>query len=88
MPSHARNKGVDARIKMVWGGRRGNGTIVAGKKRWSTPMPQPNDLSRSLTALECCWSSDAAAHAYSLDKAMKMYARIRSLDHVAAMLRD
>jgi hypothetical protein len=25
-------------------------------------------------------------HAYSLDKAMKMYARIRSLDQVAAML--
>jgi maleamate amidohydrolase len=36
---------------------------------------------------ECCWGSDAAAHAYSLDKAMKMYARIRSLDQVAAMLR-
>ena len=36
---------------------------------------------------ECCWSSDAAAHAYSLDKAMKMYARIRHLDEVAAMLR-
>jgi len=33
-------------------------------------------------------SSDAAAHAYSLDKAMKMYARIRSLDQVAAMLRE
>jgi maleamate amidohydrolase len=37
---------------------------------------------------ECCWSGDAAAHAYSLDKAMKMYARIRSLDQVAAMLRE
>jgi nicotinamidase-related amidase len=36
---------------------------------------------------ECCWSGDAAAHAYSLDKAMKMYARIRSLDQVVAMLR-
>jgi maleamate amidohydrolase len=35
---------------------------------------------------ECCWSSDAAAHAYSLDKAMKMYARIRGLNQVAAML--
>ena len=37
---------------------------------------------------QCCWGSDAAAHAYSLDKTMKMYARIRSLDQVAAMLRD
>ena len=36
---------------------------------------------------ECCWSGDAAAHAYSLDKAMKMYARIRHLDQVTAMLR-
>jgi maleamate amidohydrolase len=36
---------------------------------------------------ECCWGSDQAAHAYSLDKAMKMYARIRTLDQVAAMLR-
>ena len=35
---------------------------------------------------ECCWSSDSAAHAYSLDKAMKMYARIRTLAQVTAML--
>ena len=35
---------------------------------------------------ECCWSSDAAAHAYSLDKAMRMYSRIRTLSQVAAML--
>jgi maleamate amidohydrolase len=42
----------------------------------------------SVVVRECCWSGDAAAHAYSLDKAMKMYARIRYLDQVAAMLRD
>ena len=41
----------------------------------------------SVVVRECCWSGDAAAHAYSLDKAMKMYARIRHLDQVAAMLR-
>ena len=41
----------------------------------------------SVVVRECCWGSDAAAHAYSLDKAMKMYARIRGLDQVAAMLR-
>ena len=35
---------------------------------------------------ECCWGGDTAAHAYSLDKAMKMYARIRRLDQVVAML--
>ncbi len=43
------------------------------------------DLS-AIVVRECCWSGDAAAHAYSLDKAMKMYARIRHLDEVAAML--
>jgi maleamate amidohydrolase len=42
----------------------------------------------SIVVRECCWSGDAAAHAYSLDKAMKMYARIRSLDQVATMLRE
>jgi len=42
----------------------------------------------SVVVRECCWSGDAAAHAYSLDKAMKMYARIRSLDQVAAMLSE
>src|SRR3954447_19333214 len=40
----------------------------------------------SVVVRECCWGGDAAAHAYSLDKAMKMYARIRMLDQVAAML--
>ena len=42
----------------------------------------------SVVVRECCWSGDPAAHAYSLDKAMKMYARIRSLEQVAAMLRQ
>jgi maleamate amidohydrolase len=41
----------------------------------------------SIVLRECCWGGDAAAHAYSLDKAMKMYARIRSLAQVEAMLR-
>jgi len=40
----------------------------------------------SIVVRECCWGGDAAAHAYSLDKAMKMYARIRRLEQVAAML--
>src|SRR5216117_2315996 len=35
---------------------------------------------------ECCWGGDAAAHAYRLDKSMKMYARIRTLNQALAML--
>jgi maleamate amidohydrolase len=45
------------------------------------------DLS-TIVVRECCWSGDPAAHAYSLDKAMKMYARIRRLDQVEATLRQ
>ena len=40
----------------------------------------------SVVVRECCWGGDQAAHQYSLDKAMTMYARIRTLDQVAAML--
>jgi len=36
---------------------------------------------------ECCWGGDVAAHEYSLNTAMKMYARIRRLEQVAEMLR-
>ena len=35
---------------------------------------------------DCCWSGDAAAHAYSLDNAMRMYARVRTLEQARAML--
>jgi len=35
---------------------------------------------------ECCWGGDAAAHAYSLDKSMKMYARVRTLRQTLGML--
>lgn len=37
---------------------------------------------------DCCWSGDAAAHAYSLDKAMRMYARVRTLDQLVTILRE
>jgi hypothetical protein len=36
----------------LWGGRRGNGNFVAAFSRWSAALPQPNDLSRSLVALD------------------------------------
>ena len=42
----------------------------------------------SVVVRECCWGGDAVAHAYSLDKAMKMYSRVRRLDQVVAMLRE
>ena len=38
--------------EILWGGRRGGGNFVAACNRWSAAMPQPNDLSRSLVALD------------------------------------
>src|ERR1700748_1999359 len=38
--------------EMLWGGRREDGNFVAYINRWSAAMPQPNDLSRSLVALD------------------------------------
>ena len=35
---------------------------------------------------ECCWSGDREAHEYSLNKAMAMFSRIRSLEQVLALL--
>jgi transposase len=37
---------------MLWGERRENGIIVAATQPTGCPMPQPNDLSRSLAALD------------------------------------
>src|ERR1700687_1323086 len=37
---------------MLWGGRRGNGNFAAASTRWSPRRPEPNDLSRSLVALD------------------------------------
>jgi maleamate amidohydrolase len=42
----------------------------------------------SVVVRECCWGNDETAHAYSLDKTMKMYARVRRLNQVSAMLRE
>src|SRR5262249_45985846 len=38
--------------KMVWGGRRRKWQLRRCIYRWSAAMPQPNDLSRSLVALD------------------------------------
>lgn len=35
---------------------------------------------------ECCWSGDQEAHQYSLNKAMRMYARVRSLDESIGLM--
>ena len=39
-------------LEMLWGERRENGIIVAATEPTGCPMPQPNDLSKSLAALD------------------------------------
>jgi transposase len=52
VPRVQRESDVKRDRETLWGGRRGNGNFVAGSNRWSAAMPQPNDLSRSLVALD------------------------------------
>ncbi len=65
---------------IIGGGATNRGVETSVREAFSMDLA-------AVVVRECCWGSDPAAHAYSLDKAMKMYARIRNLDQVAAMLR-
>ena len=66
-------------IIIIGGGATNRGVETSVREAFSMDIA-------SVVVRECCWGSDAAAHTYSLDKAMKMYARIRTLDDVAAMV--
>jgi nicotinamidase-related amidase len=66
-------------VIIIGGGATNRGVETSVREAFS------HDIA-SVVVRECCWGGDQAAHAYSLDKAMKMYARIRTLDEVAAML--
>jgi len=66
-------------IIIIGGGATNRGVETSVREAFSMDVA-------SVVVRECCWGSDAAAHNYSLDKAMKMYARIRTLEDVAAML--
>lgn len=68
-------------IVVIGGGATNRGVETSVREAFNLDLA-------TVVVRECCWSGDAAAHAYSLDKAMKMYARIRSLDQTVAMLRE
>jgi maleamate amidohydrolase len=68
-------------IIIIGGGATNRGVETSVREAFSMDVA-------SVVVRECCWGSDAAEHAYSLDKAMKMYARIRRLEEVMAMLRS
>ena len=68
-------------IIIIGGGATNRGVETSVREAFSMDVA-------SVVVRECCWGGDLAAHAYSLDKAMKMYARVRRLDQVVAMLRE
>ncbi|MGH7109890.1 MAG: isochorismatase family protein [Stellaceae bacterium] len=86
-PSAFHGTGIAELLRML---RRDTIIIGGGATNRGVETSVREAFNRDLVCIvvrECCWSGDAAAHAYSLDKAMRMYARIRTLDQVAAMLR-
>ena len=56
---------------VIGGGATNRGVETSVREAFSLDLA-------SVVVRECCWGGDAEAHAYSLDKAMKMYARIRT----------
>ena len=65
---------------VIGGGATNRGVETSVREAFSMDLD-------TVVVRECCWGGDAAAHAYSLDVAMKMYARVRSLEQTLAMLR-
>ena len=65
---------------VIGGGATNRGVETSVREAFSMDLD-------TVVVRECCWGGDAAAHAYSLDTSMKMYARVRSLERTLAMLR-
>jgi nicotinamidase-related amidase len=85
-PSAFHGTGVAELLRMlrcdtivIGGGATNRGVETSVREAFSQDL-------RVVVVRECCWSGDAEAHAYSLNKAMKMYARVRTLDQTVAML--
>ncbi len=64
---------------VIGGGATNRGVETSVREAFSMDLD-------TVVVRECCWGGDGAAQAYSLDTSMKMYARVRTLDQVLAML--
>ncbi len=85
-PSAFHGTGVGELLRMlrrdtviIGGGATNRGVETSVREAFSQDL-------RMIVVRECCWSGDADAHAYSLNKAMKMYAQVRTLDQTVVML--
>jgi bifunctional isochorismate lyase/aryl carrier protein len=66
---------------VIGGGATNRGVETSVREAFSMDLD-------TVVVRECCWGGDKAAHAYSLDTSMKMYARVRTLKQALAMLDD
>lgn len=67
------------RVLLIGGGATNRGVETSVREAFSMDLD-------TVVVRDCCWSGDAEAHAYSLDKSLKMYARVRTLAQAVAML--
>ena len=66
---------------VIGGGATNRGVETSVREAFSMDLD-------TVVVRECCWGGDAAAHAYSLNTSLKMYARVRTLEQALAMLAD
>jgi maleamate amidohydrolase len=66
-------------VLLIGGGATNRGVETSVREAFSMDLD-------TVVVRECCWSGDAAAHAYSLGTSMKMYARVRTLEQALSML--
>src|ERR1700716_1959447 len=64
---------------VIGGGATNRGVETSVREAFSMDLD-------TVVVRECCWGGDVAAHAYSLDKSMKMYSRVRTLQQALVML--
>jgi maleamate amidohydrolase len=64
---------------IIGGGATNRGVETSVREAFSMDI-------RNVVVRECCWGGDIAAHDYSLNVAMKMYAQIRTLQQTLEML--
>ena len=64
---------------VIGGGATNRGVETSVREAFSMDLD-------TVVVRECCWGGDAAAHAYSLDTSLKMYARVRTLKQALTML--
>jgi maleamate amidohydrolase len=66
-------------VLVIGGGATNRGVETSVREAFSMDLD-------TVVVRECCWGGDAVAHAYSLDTAMRMYARVRTLEQTLLML--